>query len=84
MYLQDVGVVVWLVVGTIGINAMLGRVRAGRMPPVAFIIVSVALSIVPLALAQCRVFTYSAWYLVVACITFFWFCILASRMRRAT
>jgi hypothetical protein len=84
MHIPDVAVVVWLVVGTFVIKSMLHRLHAGRMPPVAFLTVGLALAVAPVALAQRHVFTYSAWYVLVAGITFFWFCILVGRMRRAT
>lgn len=80
----DVAVVIWLVGGTVLIKAMLARLSVGRIPRAVFLLSSIVLSITPLLLAQCRVINCSAWYVIVAGVILFWFCILIARVGRAT
>jgi hypothetical protein len=83
MYLTVIGFVAWILVGTIILKALLQRQRSGPSGGLLIAGTAVVFAVVPAALLKCNLLPYSLISFLTAGVAFFWFPILAARMRRA-
>jgi predicted lysophospholipase L1 biosynthesis ABC-type transport system permease subunit len=81
--LLDVGLIAWLVIGTLLIKAMLRRALHSTSIKFSVYLVAIALSAIPIIAIRNYIAGYSAVSVVLAGIGIFWFGILASRSGNA-
>jgi hypothetical protein len=83
MYLTAIGLVAWIVIGTIVIRGLLRRQLSGPWGRLLVLAPAVIFAAAPAVLLRCSLVPYSLVSFFAACIALFWFPILAARMRHA-
>lgn len=83
MYVVEAILVTWLVVGTLALKRLLNLVKYGRATRGTYLALALILAVSPPAVLRCFSELRSSSSVLVAGVSFFWFCILAARANPA-